>query len=419
MSNATAAHKFSPADIALVAGTSVLKVVIGGGFSAFAFRYLSKRGDISDGFIKQVALLNKKLFLPCFIFANCAQGLTGDLVASLLFLPILAALYVLGGALAGFVGATLSCTPRSQWPVFITMTTFSNVVGMPLPLCLSIIEGVPSLRDSPDAEARAPSYLFLVNIVQSSLMWSLAGRVLALGAPDASSGRMLSTSSRSDMPVVEMTVQQERTAPVGDGMASAAAEGDAATAPATTATRRAKSVAIGCYNVLNNAPTMASLLGCACGVIGPLRPVFIDLDAPLRFIIDGMLLIGKGAVPLVIFVLGANMSKGSTGNAGLLRMRTIAGVLITKLIVVPVIALGTLQLSLALKLIPADPTGLLPLLLIVVGASPTAMNTSTIATIQGAGQREVSVLLFWLYILAPISVSFWSSIGMVCFLPPQ
>ena len=38
---------------------------------------------------------------------------------------------------------------------------------------------------------------------------------------------------------------------------------------------------------------------------------------------------------------------------------------------------------------------LLPLTLTVIGASPTAMQLSTIASLVGQGEKEVANLLFW------------------------
>ena len=68
-----------------------------------------------------------------------------------------------------------------------------------------------------------------------------------------------------------------------------------------------------------------------------------------------------------------------------------------------------------MELLPrADP--LLPLCLVVIGASPTAMNMSTIASLAGAGQREVAQLLFWQYVLAAITMSIFATVGLLIFL---
>lgn len=44
------------------------------------------------------------------------------------------------------------------------------------------------------------------------------------------------------------------------------------------------------------------------------------------------------------------------------------------------------------------------------------MNLSTIAALAGVGQREVSTILFWQYLLATISLSVFASVGLIFFL---
>ena len=60
--------------------------------------------------------------------------------------------------------------------------------------------------------------------------------------------------------------------------------------------------------------------------------------------------------------------------------------------------------------------GLLPITLLIVGASPTAMNINVIATLQGTGQKEVASIMFYQYLLAIISVSVVASVGLLIFL---
>ena len=176
--------------------------------------------------------------------------------------------------------------------------------------------------------------------------------------------------------------------------------------------QRVRGAAVACTAQLN-APTLASLLGLVVGCT-PLRGVISADGAPLKWVLDGMNLIGSGAVPLVIFTLGATLSDGPAGAGGLMPRRTIIAVLVAKLLVVPICALGTLLVCLRLGLLPTG-DGLLPLAMLIIGASPTAMNISTIATLQGTGAREVASIMFYEYILAILTVSLVSSVGLVLF----
>ena len=92
--------------------------------------------------------------------------------------------------------------------------------------------------------------------------------------------------------------------------------------------------------------------------------------------------------------------------------------LIAKLLVVPAANLGVVLAALRLGLLPpAGSNPLLPVVLLIVGGSPTAMNMSTISTLSGVGQREVATVLFWQYCLAGVTMSLWATVGLALFLP--
>lgn len=136
---------------------SVLKIFLAGAFCAWTFRSLVARGKIQRALPKELAVMTSELLLPLFIFTHCAEGLTADLVQRLTFVPILCVAFLLNGAVVGAGAALVSCTPRTQWPVVVTCVTFSNIIGMPLPLLISIIHGVPSLRDAPRSQITGTS----------------------------------------------------------------------------------------------------------------------------------------------------------------------------------------------------------------------------------------------------------------------
>ena len=58
------------------------------------------------------------------------------------------------------------------------------------------------------------------------------------------------------------------------------------------------------------------------------------------------------------------------------------------------------------------PAGLAPLTLVVVGASPVAMNMSTIAALAGTGAREMALLTFAQYSLAALSLPVVTTLGL-------
>lgn len=450
-------------NIAVVVSKSVFKLVLAGGISAIAFRRALATGKVPKSVLKNISQLNKDVLLPCFIFYNVASGVTFELLTQLWFVPVMCLLCLLWGNLAGRAAAWLTCAPASQWPVAVTVVTFSNVVGLPLPLLMSLIDGVPQWANSRGSHSRGTSYLFLANIVQSTMMWSLAGPMLAAGQKAQSSrvnegsDKMLGNgSARSDdlgepsatPTTVELAMvrAQEDSPPTGGDGAElgqlglhAAPELDAGGKTGDASGRRSCSSSStrpvagarelseppggalhsvrragrACHGMLNR-PTLASLLGVLVGCT-PLRGILSADDAPLRAFLDGMNLIGAGAVPLVILTLGATLSDGPAGAGGQMPRRVVVAVLVAKLLIVPLCALGTLLVALRLRLLPMG-DGLLPLAMLILGSSPTAMNISTIATLQGTGAREVASIMFYEYILAIVTVSLVASVGLVLFL---
>jgi predicted permease len=119
-------------------------------------------------------------------------------------------------------------------------------------------------------------------------------------------------------------------------------------------------------------------------------------------------------VPIVVFVLGATLSKGPASGGSAIPAATVIGALVAKLLVVPAFVLALLLGCMRIGLVPLG-DGLLPLVMLVVGASPTAMNINLIATLQGTGQKEVASIMFYEYLLAIITVSLVASVGLVLF----
>lgn len=160
--------------IAKVVAVSVAKLVLSGGIAACTYREMSKRGHMPSGAIKAISYVNKEVLLPVFIFVNVATGVSTELVGTLYFLPIFTGAAVGVGYVCGQLAARLTCTPQAQKPVAVTVVTFSNVVGLPLPLLGSIIDQLDQWTDKPGFHSRGTSILFLCNCVQSILMWRCA-----------------------------------------------------------------------------------------------------------------------------------------------------------------------------------------------------------------------------------------------------
>ena len=448
-------------DIFRVVAISVSKLVVSGGLSAWVFRQLEHQKKIKnpDSVLKDLAVVNTNLLIPLFIFTRCSMGLTADLVMQLWVVPLLTLAFMSIGYLSGVAATRLSAAPRAMWPTMVTMVTFSNVVGMPLPLLESLISGLFG-QQAAEARVRGASFLFLCNVAQSVTMWSLAGPMLRHGGPFArphedgsQSGIILESSTRSDQPppdegvgrgrrpkIVWRAPKHSRLTMVEHGAMQPSEEDpsvgakleaamdaeevqSAARPPRTPSTLwgriRASPFIHGMLAVRNaiNRPAAASLMGILVGCT-PLRYVFVEEAAPMRWLIDSLELLGTGGIPLIIFVLGATLSKGggNGGSVGDMPRAAVVATLLAKLVLVPVLNICLIYACTYAGVLTRGIDGLLPLTMVIVGASPTAMNISMIATMQGTGHREVAMLMFYQYVLAIVTVSLFASVGLLLFL---
>ena len=374
--------------IARVVAISVAKLVAAGAGSALIYRQLMRSGKLKTTTLpKDLSTVNINLFLPLFIFTRCADGLTLDVIQNLAFIPLLVLLFMLSGLFGGYMTAQLTSTTGSTRSIMLTVCTFSNVIGMPLPLLESLIDG---LYDSTsNAQSRGASILFMCNTVMSPLMWSCAGRLLRSGT-EAPRSVMLHGTSSSEAAVVEDGKAGEAEGgaidKVSEGQAgdvcAEPAEASSSSRPTACGAGSAYRRVRGCCFGMNR-PTAATFAGILVGLTPPLRSLLVEHDAPLRWIFDCAALLGGGAIPVIVFVLGANLSAGagaSGGATGLSRL-AIGATLLTKLAVVPAANLCLILLSMRLGLVDRGPDGLLPLCLLIVGASPTAMNISISAPV--------------------------------------
>ena len=443
------------ASLFLVVLLAVAKVVV----AAIVTNRLTKL-SMPPTLLRDLSQVNIEIFLPCFIFSNIAAGITFDLLVHNWQLPLLSCCFMLNGLLAG---QTIARLFSSAGDLSVVSCTFSNPIGLLVPLLSGIVPGLPDAGD--DALSRSLSYLFLANVPPSAAMWSTALRLLlppeaalppalAASTPHAESGAIVPAAEAEDGEGGEGGLDEPSN---GHAQVAAAsprprralfatrpeyeAQPDLADAAASQLpSRRAATCCDAacrthrvCARVLRR-PTAASLLGLVVGAT-PLRGLLVAEGAPLRCLLDALLLVGNAAVPLLLFTLGGTLARGPTGTFGVVddelsprRRRSdgseglggmsswAMGVTVgTKLLLVPACNVGTLLLARGAGLLPAGTDPLMLLTVMLFGCSPTAMSMSTICAVAGRGLREMSVLLFWQYALVPLTMTLFATLGLVLF----
>jgi auxin efflux carrier family protein len=169
-------------------------------------------------------------------------------------------------------------------------------------------------------------------------------------------------------------------------------------------------------------PVIGSVAGIVFVSFPWLRGLFVDLEnrdngAPLQFLFDGLYAVGQSAVPINMMILGCNLSSSasfwksrpapSKAQPGFLSMRSMVGVVIGKMIVIPFIGiLSAWILKTYFWNIPKEIEGAFYLVLMIVFLTPTANNVMVMVELSGSGAKEgMANVIALQYLVAPIILS--------------
>ncbi|CAI8595687.1 unnamed protein product [Vicia faba] len=151
-------------------------------------------------------------------------------------------------------------------------------------------------------------------------------------------------------------------------------------------------------------PTIASLLAIIIGTVPQLKALFFGYDAPLSFITDSLEIVGGAMVPSVMLILGGMLAEGP--NESRLGLRTTIGIVVARLLVLPVIGIGIVALSNQLNFL-VENDAMFRFVLLLQYTSPSAILLGAIASLRGYAVSEASALLFWQHVFALFSLSFY------------
>ena len=365
--------------------------------------YLHRMNVISVEEKRTLAKISKQVIFPLFLFTKsiyCNQNWSDqpcpDITKILkdVWMLLVWPIYVVGmGILVGYGAAWVSSTPKQQRRSVLAACGFSNSTGLPITLLTVVHANFPSTSDlgAVDPTLFLSVYLLLYPVLQ----WGIGGWLLA---PDeqqqeekeetssilSDSTTTSSASSSSSSCKVQVDLERSstsRTSSENDEHLIQPEVGE------TTALLIATEVAMDNYQQQSNCseenkvhktlsnlstlgkkivstcfppPVVGALLGIGIAAT-PLRGMFVDMvdrdsDAPLEWLFDGLYEAGQAAVPLNMMILGCNLSASSQRNKNsivgsqqpknLLSNKTMAAVVVGKMVIMPVIGiLSTLFLQ--------------------------------------------------------------------------
>lgn len=378
------------------------------------------------------------LFLPCLIFIHLGSSMTPQNFIRWWFIPVNVLLSTGIGCLLGYL-VVLLCRPPPEFKRFtIIMTGFGNTGNLPLAIVGSVCHSVNNPFGL-DCSRRGLAYVSFAQWVAVILVYTLVyhmmeppleyyeiveeGTEIEEQQMDDVSAPLLveaewpgieeketehsktpfiarvfySISSLTSLPDID---------PRNGGISRADTPQSIRCFAAPRMVRKIRVVAeqTPIQHILQP-PTIASLLAIIIGVIPYLKGFVFGYDAPLSVITDSLEILAGAMVPAVMLILGGMLSEGPNDSS--LGCRTTIGIIVARLVVLPIFGIGIVTLADKLNIVVEGDRMYLFVLLLQY-TTPSAILLGAIASLRNYAVREASSILFWQHILALVSLSVYN-----------
>ena len=401
------------------------------------------------------------VLLPCLLFTDMALTINIKQIYSFISVALYAVLYpIIGFGLGKIV--KFFCSPPEEIERGIIMSIcFGNAAFLPLTLITTVAASSAGIFAAPNAQQTAVQYISIYVSAFSLVYWTVAPHYM--NAPLVPSLPLPSSSDPSLEKEEEMTEVKDEGVYEGAfdtsispsefslflpsspsssdfstemiNMTTSEVDLDLDTADkqvhslaipqkishwVISTSKRSKEGVISFLKKFLSPPTVAVIFGLIVGLILPLKHLLFSLPdegkeeeggyvfVPLEFITNAMVMVGAAALPCSMIVLGVNLSSGPTRDK--INKRTIFGVTTARLFLLPLIGMGITLLLSKYHLLPDDPV--LKFILMLEGATPSAMSLVIICQKNGYGEKDMATLQFWVYISSALSLTIFVSLFM-------
>ncbi|KAB2090636.1 hypothetical protein ERO13_A03G123100v2 [Gossypium hirsutum] len=378
------------------------------------------------------------LFLPCLIFTELGESITIDSIARWWFIPVNVLISTFVGCLLGLL-VVIICRPPPEYQRFtIVMTAFGNTGN----LCLAIVGSVCHTSNSPfgpHCHSRGVAYVSFAQWVAVILVYTLVYHmmepplqfyeVLEEGT-EIEEQRPVNDISRpllieAEWPGIEEKETEHSKTPFIARIFNSISSRSTSTFPDIDIngdTSGSSPMSIRCLaeprvvrkirivaeqtpiQHILQPPTIASLLAIIVGTVPQLKSYVFGYDAPLSFITDSLQIVAGAMVPSVMLILGGMLAEGP--NDSKLGLRTTIGIIVARLLVLPLLGIGIVTLASKLDLLVAD-DAMYRFVLLLQYTTPSAILLGAIASLRSYAVREASALLFWQHLFALFSLSLY------------
>lgn len=149
-------------------------------------------------------------------------------------------------------------------------------------------------------------------------------------------------------------------------------------------------------------PLIATVFALVLGMIPKVNTFVFDPDSYFAVITDSLGIIAEAMVPSVMLILGGMLTEGP--NESRLGMRTTVGIIVARLLVLPLVGIGIIHLADKLNILISG-NGLYRFVLLLQYTTPSAILLGAVASLRGYAVKEASAVLFWQHVFALFSLS--------------
>ncbi|KAF6150844.1 hypothetical protein GIB67_020927 [Kingdonia uniflora] len=379
------------------------------------------------------------LFLPCLIFTQLGESITLHNFTLWWFIPVNVVISTVIGCILGYLVAIICRPPPEYFRFTIIMTAFGNTGNLPIAIVGSVCHSADN-PFGPDCQRTGVAYVSFAQWVAVILVYTLVYHMMEppleyyeivddgveieeQEMPNADVSRPLLVEA--EWPGIEDKVTVYSKTPLIARVFNSISNLSQTSFPDLDSmeeggnrspksirclaeprmVRRIRIVAEQTpIRQILQPPTIASLLAIIIGLVPVLKSFVFGYDAPLAFITDSLEILAGAMVPSVMLILGGMLAEGP--NESKLGLRTIVGVTVARLLVLPLLGIGVVALADKLNfLVSGDP--MYRFVLLIQYSMPSAILLGAIASLRGYAVSEASALLFWQHIFALFSLSMY------------
>ncbi|KAK9233078.1 hypothetical protein WN943_023327 [Citrus x changshan-huyou] len=381
-------------DLFFVASMPVLKTLLLTTLGSFLA--LDKVDVMGENARKQLNSVVFFVFSPAIVGSNLAKTITLESIVLMWFMPInILCTFIIGSVLA-WILIKVTRAPRHLKGLVLGCCAAGNLGNLPLIIIPAICREKNSPFGDPEiCHKYGMTYVSLSMATGVVYFWTYIYNIVRVSSSKINNEEFISSKTYSNqeapllcektdgidkISVLQKTIRCLKTIPRKLNL-------KALFAPSTT----------------------AAIVGLTIGMVPRIHNLMIGDAAPLHVVEDSASLLGDATIPTVTLIVGGNLLRGLKGSSAV-PLSLIAGIIAIRHLFMPLLGIVIVKAAVNAGFIHSDP--LYQFVLLLQYALPPAMNIGTLTQLFGAGESECSIVLFWAYALASVSLTLWTTFFM-------